>query len=85
MEKERETDLDKHVEFVKTLQARISGLEGQLKEASLKEEETIFKEGEANGPSRFYEGIYAARSPNLTGVFLARPPKAYAVQIFAKS
>ena len=30
-EKEREIDLDKHVEFVKTLQTRIAELEGQLK------------------------------------------------------
>ena len=35
-EKEREIDLDKHVEFVKTLQTRITELEGQLKKAAVR-------------------------------------------------
>ena len=56
VEKEKEIDLDKHVEFVKTLHARIAGLEGQLKEASSKEEAS-YKDDEAMSQVTFMKAF----------------------------
>ena len=79
VERESETDLDKHVEFVKTLQARISGLEGQLKEASAKEE-TSFKEGESNGQVIFMKA-FMQHVPEFDWGLLGEATKAYAANL----
>ena len=79
VEKEREIDLDKHVEFVKTLQARIASLEGQLKEASAKEE-TSFQEGEANGQVVFMKA-FMQQVPDFDWGLLGEATKVYAADL----
>ena len=79
VEKERETDLDKHVEFVKSLQARIAGLEGQLKEAASKEE-TSFRDGEANGQVVFMKA-FMQHVPDFDWGRLGEATKVYAADL----
>ena len=79
IEKEREIDLDKHVEFVKTLQARIAGLEEQLKEASAKEE-TSFRDGEANGQVVFMKA-FMQQVPDFDWGLLGEATKTYAADL----
>ena len=79
VEKERETDLDKHVEFVKSLQARIAGLEGQLKEATVKEE-TSFRDSEANGQVVFMKA-FMQQVPYFDWGRLGEATKVYAADL----
>ena len=58
VEKEREIDLDKHVEFVKTLQARIAE-SGRAAEGGLGKGGDQLPGRRGQWPSRLYEGVHA--------------------------
>ena len=79
VEKEREIDIDKHVEFLKTLQACIAGMEEKHKETSSREEAS-FRDGEANGQVVFMKA-FMKQVPDFDWGLLSEATKTYAADL----